>query len=335
MFKSWKNYIATCVFASGILFYTTLPGANSCCNAWFPSSCESCFSDDWNFTLDFIWWKPCLDNVDYAADVITGDDFTELNYKSLCSDWTPGVKASIGRPSFYYDWGFIGTYTFIESDKHSSIEGDEIVSPLFHPSIIGDDVFNEASASFQVCYQEWDLLATYDMSYYPRTLFTPFLGVAGIYLEQNLDLDLSNDTDSFESDWDSVYWGVGLRAGAQYQFLLTRCLRFYSVFNATLLAGEADNEYDQTTTEEIDFDDDSCCLFVSGFSILAGFLYDTSFCDVDFTLRLGYEFHQWHNIPNHRIFLGSNSAEQVSHGSNSSTRTLAYHGLFAGIGMTF
>lgn len=335
MTNTWKKIILSLI-ASGMLAAPSLKGTESFCNPLFPSYAESCFTDDFNVEIDFIFWKPCLNAIDYAAVVRPTSNGTKVHFEDICLDWTPGVHATIGRPSFFYDWGFLGSYIFCESKQHEHVHRNQgIAAPVFQIGLLPDLLFNKASASYELVYQEWDLLLTYEFCCNHGTLFTPFFGIAGIYVDQDLDVKVFSDEDHHKASWSSLYWGIGFRAGADYQLYLTRCLRLYSTFNGTLLAGEAKSKHKQSIVDRFKFKDDNCCRFVPGCFIGTGIYYDTAICDIDFTVRLGYEFRYWYNMPRNRFFSGQNARGEASNSTSSHTRILAYQGLTAGIAMTF
>jgi len=338
--KNWRKLIPFSFLAVGMLMFAPAKAHDGCCNPCISCSSECCFIDDFSIAVDFLWWKPCLDDLSYATDCEeyeSGD--TTIYYKSLCPDWEPGVRIIFGRPCFYCDWGFVASYTYFHSmDRASVFHEGKIACPLVHQYFMTykDELCDEVKAEWELCYQEWDALITYDMSCCnPCHLFQPFVGVAGLFLKQEVDLDIIDWESENEVKWSSDFWGVGLRAGIEYQYLFSRCLRFFTIVHGTMLAGSPENEHKQSFMIDLEIEDDDCCLFVPGYHIGVGFIYDTCICDVGVSARLGYEFTEWRNVPNHRIFCGDDKSVSGGHATSPNTRTIGFHGLLAGIGMTF
>lgn len=337
--KVWRNFIAYTFFA--VIALSSAPSSinGTCSNSCFSHCSEACFIDDYSIAVDFLWWKPCIDDLTYATTCEDYEGKTIIEYESCCPDWEPGVRVIFGRPCFYCDWGFVASYTYFLSDNTCCLEKDaKISSPLIHQNFTDSKsaLYDKAEAEWEMRYQEFDALITYDMSCCnPCHLFQPFVGVAGIYLEQDFDITLSVDESTYEIEWGSRLWGVGLRAGVEYQYIFSKCLRFFTLVHGTMLASQPENKTTQTFCTELVIKDDDCCLFLPGYHVGVGFILDSCICDVGFSLRVGYEFLEWRNIPNHRIFIGDNKAIEGGHATSSNIRTLGFHGLIAGLGVAF
>jgi len=321
------------------------------CNLCDRSSCDlGCV----NIDLDFLYWSPCIDDLDYATVVTPtssgGVTTTNVDHKRFCLDWEPGVRITLGLPDIFCGWGTTATYTYMGScDKRKTSFDDGIgefagvSSPLLNPAVVDNDtLYEKAKGSWDLSYHEWDLLFGHDIIRNQCHLLKPFLGVAGIYLEQEIKVDLtetSGESSEIELKWDNEYWGVGLRTGMEYAYRIKQCLSLFGKVQGTLLAGEVCNKNKQTIEigsgkEIFKFNEDDHCIFVSGYSIGTGVLYDACFCDTEFSLKLGYEFVSWHNIPNQRVYTGR-ASEELGHSTSPNTRTLGFHGLIAGVSVNF
>lgn len=342
--KKWSQKLSLAILCAGLL--ALIPNAASaylcdpCCDPCYDPCCLGGFE----VGIDFIYWKPCIDELDWGATVETENNSpvtTTVKYKSICPDWEPGIRVYFGMPEAFCDLGLAVHYTLIGSDDSSSAEESEgVVTPLQHQGPDTDSPWDEGKGTWDLCYHEWDVLLTYDISCTPCHNFKPYFGLAGIYLEQELDVELIEGSDtSGVIEWESRYWGVGLRFGSEYKYRMNQCLSIFALCEGTLLAGEADNDNKQTygtsSLQIIEIKDDDCCHFVPGFHIGAGILYDGCVCNNDFTIKLGYEFIEWRNVPNHRVFTGDNSGSESSHATSSNIRTLGFHGLMAGLYMSF
>lgn len=314
--------------------------SDDCCHPYFPCGSESCFIDDFSVAIDFLWWKPCIDDLVCATICFEEDNKTRIEYKGICPSWEPGVRVILGRPCFYCDWGFVGSYLYLQSNDYCKIKREGKVScPLIHGHFTSGykaTLCDSVKGDWEFIYQEADALITYDMSCCnPCHLFQPFVGIAALWLQQELEIKLYDHYSQGKIRWDSDFWGVGLRAGVEYQYLFSKCLRFFTLVHGTMLVGNPDNEMYQLFDSELEIIDDDCCLFIPGYHIGVGFIFDTCICDVGFSLRLGYEFLDWLNLPNHRIFCGDNNAVEGGHACSSNVRTLGFHGAHFGLAVTF
>jgi hypothetical protein len=292
-----------------------------------------------------------------AAIYVTdgGAEAPEVEYEALCPEWEPGVRIYLELPDLFCGWDLSASYTYLKSGDHASQEFDDpgpedgIISPLLYTGLAPFDGiinFEFGDQHWDLYYNEWDVLLSYDICCGGCHHFTPFFGVAGIVLDQELTAEFENTSEgaisAYDFEWKSDYWGVGLRAGAAYQFDLNCGLSIYANSHATLLAGEANSKsehfFEDLSAEAdggIEFKDDDCCHFVPGYHIAAGLAYAGCWCDWEIGARLGYEFIYWHNIPNHRVFFGGDSVAEASHSTSPHTRSIALHGLVAGVSLTF
>jgi len=337
--KKWRKTISLVFLSVGLVALTPNVANAQSCNP----CCDPC---DWNLCdqtfligADFLYWKPCIDDLDYAAVVENDNGFTDVDYKGICPDWQPGFRGYFGLPEFFCDWGLYFSYTRLECcDTHKTTFDDPdgsngITSPLIHPDLLTTNLYDEAKGHWDLTYQEWDVLFSYDISCNCCHSFSPFFGVAGVYIEQHLRAEFPND---WEVDWHSDYWGVGLRAGSEYAYRFNDCFSFFARASGTLLAGKADSRNRQEFGTDIEIKDDDCCHFVPGYHIGAGFVYEGCTCGTEWGIRIGYEFLNWHNVPNHRVFSGTDGDNaELSHSSSASTRNLGFHGLLAGVSLSF
>ena len=310
----------------------------------YPPCPMECYSVD----VDFLWWKPCIDDLEYAAVESTCDNPDDkLKYKKICPDWEPGIRVTFKMPCFYCDWGLRASWSYIKSDHSSFVHStNNILIPPLHPKIyerVTGNRIDTAKGEWHSCYHDWDILFTYDCSRGEvcsdcSHRFLPYFGVAGLFLDQKFDVkfcDLDPACGCYH--WDSDYWGVGLRLGSEYEYQFSRCFSFFLNGSGTILAGERDGKQVSTgfvASDKFTVTEDDCCHIIPGFHLGTGLIYHTAMCHYDFDFRLGYEFVAWLNVPNHRIFTESEEYGW-GHGTSSSTRTFAFHGLFAGFSFSF
>ncbi len=342
--KKWRKTISLALISVALFAFAPISVQAQNCD---PCDWNLCDLGEVKVGVDFLYWKPCIDDLDYAA-VVENGSIIEIDYKNIDPDWEPGVRAWVYFPNLFCDFGLRASYTFIESNASDSVEDeDNITTPLAHLGIDETQLtsatsvlWDEAEGHFQLTYHEWDVLLSSDISCHECHHFKPFFGLAGIVLDQQLKVELEEDGDTDEIKWDSDYWGVGLRAGTKYYYNISDCLGFYASAHGTILAGEADSTNDQDFADNVKIKDNKTCHVIPGYHIGTGFVYETCMCDWEIFFKLGYEFLVWHNVPNHRVFVSgvegtASNPGWFSHSSSPSTRTLAFHGLSAGLGVSF
>ncbi|NGX43086.1 MAG: hypothetical protein K940chlam7_01377 [Chlamydiae bacterium] len=360
--EKWRNKLSLAILSFGLMALTpnfaSAQYYDSCCEPYYNSCCDPCEWDpcacrEFEVGVDFLYWKPYVDNLNYGVIY----DRDRAKFKKMCPDWEPGVRVMLASPNAYCGWELRGSWTYIESDDSSQTKAGEeewVTSPLIHNAMILElgeeaDLFKKVEGSWNARYHEWDILASYNISCKECHFFQPFFGVAGIFLDQDLKVEASGTISDITSEakvkWDSEYWGVGLRAGTHYEYHFSNCMRFFANAYGTILAGEATIKNDQFIEQisgtgenivERGFkDSENCHQMVPGYHLATGFIYDTCWCNWDFSFRLGYEFMNWHNIPNHRVFSGDDLNAGIGHSSSETTRTLGFHGLLAGLSVGF
>ena len=352
--KKWSHFFLALTFCFGV--FSTVEAGNCCdpCQCP-PANCGGCGVE---IGAEFLYTKFCFDDFDYAY-ILTGQsealfEQSDIEYKKLCLDYEPGVRAWLG----FGNKGCIGMtlgYTYLSAKENDYLEGSvdsEIGSTFLHPYLVAQtDGFDLIAVEWENFYHEGQVVFGSEISCGQCHQFKPYIGVAGIYLEQKFDLDLSNLNAELAGDeagveWESQYWGVGLRFGSEYNYKFDQCFGFFGKFNASLLVGEnkaENNQYlvslaEEAAVTELNFIEKDKCHFVPGCSVGVGFSMTPDICGSgsSFSLRVGYEFQAWYNIPNHRTFSGDNvEINEIAYSDSASTRTWGSHGLFAGVQIGF
>lgn len=352
--KTLKQTFNIVALSAGLI--ALAPGAVSAENNCCYDPCESRCWDfgSFEFGVDFLYWKPCVSDVDFVG-IQTKDNDPYFRYKirSIDTDWEPGVRASLKIPSCTCDWDVEASYTYIESRNTESRKVKPADGDMYqvntHPAVAfpRNDL---AKGSWNAEYQEWELLFSYNLHNSNCHRLSGFFGVAGIEFDQKLKIRLAfeNGDELVDNHWRGDYWGVGFRAGSDYQYSFSDCISFFTRAHASILAGEPKNvkqnfkhTFEGQTIDSLRTSDDNRCQIVPGYNIAAGFAYNTSYCDTEWSLRVGYQFLQWFNLPRHRTYYGSggNILDQagvvLSTSSASTGRSLGMHGLTAGISVAF
>lgn len=339
---------------------------DSCCE----QSCDPCSFTGVEVGADFLYWKPCVDELDFVAVESTAsftedgipETHTSLRYKDICQGWEPGVRVRIALPDCWCDWTLSGSYTWINLKNSNSLDllDDEdltenaalisgsIRSPLLHGSFAS--VLPEFFAGWEIAkgrldttYQTWDALFSYDVVCNRCNILSPFFGVEGLILNQELKAyyleSLDSEINKAVFDWSSDYFGVGLKVGTDYTYNLFDCLKVFARASGSLVVGNDCAESNQAVflgaasqtinVRSLSYKDDDKFIIVPGYHLQLGVLYESCYCGMDFGIRLGWEFVNWHNVPNHRVFpsdVDVNNALSTS----PTVRTLGFQGFLAG-----
>ena len=366
--KKWNNKLSLAFLSLGLLAIT--PSAASA-QGWYGDSCNPCSNpcqDPCNdccgfggFELgaDFLWWKTCVDDLDVGYSLV--DDVNSLHsnrsyhYKTICPDWEPGVRVFLAKPDLWCNWVLEGSYTYIkptQSKSFTSPADGSIYSSLSDDLTairVGSDL-EKIHANWKATYQTFDVLLGYPLEFCQCQHFTPYFGIAGLFLDQSLNSRGNYASDSliaadyFRTHWKSDLWAVGLKLGTAYEYALCDGFKLIANGSATIVAGEAKNHntssyFDNTGTPfeyTNSYHDDESCHCIPGWHLQAGALYETCWCDWELFFRVGYEFVQWYNVPNARRFFYANGENEFEARSTSpSTSEFGFNGLFLGAGVKF
>lgn len=329
----------------------------SCCN--YVDSCSYGCDRQCSIEIgaEFLYRKVCLDefNWAFARTETTEANVTsiDLSYERLCLDDEPGVRAWLGfQPAGKESLGIYFGYVYLSGSKNDSIQqsfGNTIGTTVMHYGLFQESAgFTDIAVDWRNQYHEGEVVLGSSAFCGKNHVFLPYFGAAGIYLEQKFALDLSDPDlvfagDAGAVDWESQYWGVGLRFGSHYKYQLGSCLAFIGRFNASLLVGENKFHNFQSVifsseAEELrlNISGKNKCHVVPGYSLGAGFAIEPEICGCTLSLRVGYEFNEWYNIPKHRTFSGESTVDgEVAYSDSASNRTWGSHGLFAGLSFAF
>lgn len=344
----WNKKLGLVFLNLGLLTVTpNFANADSC----YDPCCDPCSFGGFEIGADFLYWKPCVDNLDYVyyfegeTTSASTPSITERHsgYKSVCLDWEPGFRIRVAKDDVWCDWRLSASYTWLNinnsatSTKLGVTDGEFLISPLF---TFFDDFlqnFEVIKGKYDTSYNTWDVLFSYDISCNRCHTFSPFWGVEGLIFNQELsaigfaDVTIDN-VDVLAAKWTSDYFGVGLKLGTDYVFQMLDCLKLYASASGSITVGNHDNklvntEYDASGNITIDtFKSDDNCQFVPGYHLAVGVLYESDMCGCDYGFRLGWESTEWRNVSNPRQFALFGS---------SNTSTVGFHGLVAGLDFSF
>jgi hypothetical protein len=350
------------IFTLTVLLLTTLAPKEAsarCSNEWFGcvSFMQPCYTEIFTFGADFLWWKPCFDDIDFAGTrtTVTENNITrtDWDYKKICPEWRPGFRLNFDYPSLicWCNIGFNASYTYVDMDQKNSVHGSDNFYFVLQPGLAHQEIgSNPIHAKWDMRYQSWDSLFYFNYCCADSLYITPSIGVAGMLLDQALETEGQSWLENMQVvqalavvKWKSHLSGIGIKSGLNFNYVYNHCLTFYGFTNGTILAARSHTTNRQRlyfTIGETDlvgvikFKDHKCSRCVPGFHLGLGAKSTFRLCGFPLTGKIGYEFLQWYNIPKHRTFESGDYMEGMTR-SAFTTRTFGFHGLFAGIDFIF
>jgi hypothetical protein len=310
---------------------------------------------DYSIGVDFLWWKPSIDDIDFAAtrSESSENNVTDIDYhhKGICPEWGPGVRVTFDYPDLYSlcRLGMNASYTYISQDQSHSAHDIENIFILLFPGVAERDVGeNPIFGKWAMQYQSWDAMFYFNCCCNDRFYITPSIGVAGIILDQEVTTKARSAMlqSEFPVDvrikWKSHLMGVGIKTGLHANYLYNRCLTFYGFANGSILSSRSHSRNNQSFEFDngnipfltrLDFKDHNCSKSVSGFHVGVGATGTFCLWGYPVAARVGYEFLQWYNVPKQRVY--SEDITTALGQSSTTTRTFGFHGPFAGVVLSF
>ncbi len=302
--------------------------------------------------VDFIYWKPCLNDLDYAikfdTDPNTTNTTSQGRYEYLNHDFEPGFRVYGLKKDIWCGWDVWGSYTWLLANTSESlippVPNGVIFSTLDHGGLdIGGITQIDASHSFR--YQSFDVLFRYEFNCFgPCNSLIPFWGIEGIKIDQDTDSfavgSFGGNSATYKVHWDSEVLALGLKVGTEYWYSICNGFKWFTNASLSVVGGSNDTVNTQRrdilesipNNEEYKFTNctDIC---LPGCHLMAGLSYEKDWCGMLLRARIGYEFLDWWNIPQIRRFFNDGNEFGISTGAVGSN--LALHGLFVGLDAGF
>ena len=318
------------------------------------ASCSDLCSG-WDVGADFLWWKTCENNADFAVlfdhNPFLSNTTASGNFIDLKHDWAPGYRVYAEKKSLFCNLNLYGSYTHFQADDSGSIStlGGFLFSTLSDAGFndFAPGTINTVKARHKLRYQTFDVLLSYDCCLCNAQLFSPFFGIEGLKLNESWHSTilgtLSGQPGEETINWCSNYEAIGLKVGAQYEYALSCGLNLFAIGSLSLLAG-SDSSRNCQVTSTLDSQlqnpvslaenfKENECLCQPGAHIAFGFSYNKCVCGKTVGVRIGYEFTDWWNVPTIRHFNAAGEATGIS--TSSAGSNLVLHGLFAGLDVGF
>ena len=299
------------------------------------------------------------------------DNPRQINYRGICPSWEPGFRVGLRKEEAWKCFNLDFMYTWYQSQDSASAHGESgkrIAATLLPPRFIDlkstfsdDTFFDTGKGKWNLDYQAFDILFSYPLQLCQSNIFSPFFGVSLLKMNQQIRGEyIDSEVDSEESfitvntlarsKWKSDYKAAGLKIGSCYSFEICKGLNLFAAGSACLLIGHSDTNSRfsffqerrfgptipevETETAYMKVKDDDCCHFVPEFNIKAGFTYEGNMCECDWTLRVGYEFIMWQNMPTYRRFHDIETG-LIADSNRVNVGTIGFHGLTVGLGLSY
>ncbi len=263
---------------------------------------------------EFLWMKPSEEGLEYAIDQdnttateglafpVTNGKVKGFSRDSDEWDWRPGFRVGFGFYAMHDFWNVTGNWTYfrIKADSEITKGGTGVLLPLWWPPQSGAGIANDvlnASSRWSGDYNTMDVMIgkPYHVSRY--FISNPMFGVRAAFIDQDYliryfqfqierDVHLKND-----------FWGVGLRAFYEGQFLLGSGWNIYGKVALALLFGKFDiseqSEHPNTALE-YNYVEDFYSVQPNA-EIGIGISWNRFFNKNQYQVfvKVGYEFHQW------------------------------------------
>ena len=317
--------------------------------AAFDDVCDfrsSAFSSNAGF-CEYLLLKPCVDDLDFALkssqDVVT-EEHPEGNgkFQKLDPGWKSGFRFGMSKNAIVQNFGLSFQYMYVKGEETKTVFRDEgsLAATLVHLGNVTVNSFNpnEAKAKWTLRFQSFDVFLNHPIAYEECTVFTPYFGAEGLIIHQMIKSEFIELTQSMKSRWESDSFGVGIVIGTRFDWHWLECFNFFADVSARIIRQVSDMddhfriELNASADQNFKFRYDEC-LITSGYRMAFGFEFMQEFCNLLLNIDVGYEFMSFSNIPNPRRYVTGGDGLPVS--TSPSTSSLGWHGIFAGMRISF
>ncbi|CRX38636.1 Lpg1974 family pore-forming outer membrane protein [Estrella lausannensis] len=167
-----------------------------CTPACAPVTTDCC---SFEVGLDTLYWKPCVDDLDYAAKVhgtvSNIDTPLHVDYKSVCPEWEPGYRIFLKKENAWKSFNLSLSYTWLnadDSERSHAGNGERIAAVGLHPLLVdavdqNSNYFDFARGKWELTYQTFDILLSHPFRCGSCHTITPFFGVEIVKFDQEWD----------------------------------------------------------------------------------------------------------------------------------------------------
>lgn len=360
--KEWKSTLTKVICGLSFLSLTPSIAQSQCQTDCCVQQCNPCCCTGGHYEagLDYLYWKACAQNVDFAAIKKTHVDLNDgtvsnLKFQTLCPEYRSGFRAWLELPRFYCNWGIAGEFIFYGSKTSKTVkvdpnDDDIAILETFNEGELGA-LWGQTEGSYDLIYKSLDVLLTYQFDSCCGHHFKPFFGTTVLILEHNTKSHsefpksgttlnpgepLLSNTNSAETS----YWGMGLKLGLDYKYNLCSGLSLIANGAGMIVTGHKGLEFDQELINASHqkfpwkFHDHRVYYTIPGFHLAVGAQYEMDFACRKIGARIGYEVTEWFRTLSDRRY-NSNVYVAQAFASSATRRNLILHGMFAGLEVKF
>ncbi len=281
-----------------------------------------CVSRGWDahLTVDFIYWTAREDNLEFAykESVQTLGNATTVTSKgrTFDPDWNfrPGFKIGFGILQDHDGWDVYANYTWFRGrSTKKTVTSDSPATERISP--VGGVTAAGGLSSIEKMSANWDLdFNTVDLEL-GRNFFIskylklrPHFGLKGSWIDQDYTVDTTGSFDTMSSLGQSKNeidtWGIGIRAGLDTAWHMTRCFSFlgdiavsalWERFEVNGKASNAPSIVGANTPITLLNVENNFFTVKPVVELLIGFRWETWFCcdSYHFSLDAGWEIQWW------------------------------------------
>lgn len=297
------------------------------------------------FEGSWLLWKPCLSGVNAAATVTQSGSDKSVKYHDFDPDWQNGFRVGINTPNMFRSWGIALNYSRmnISSLEKQFFENNDanngIVSSLIAQGAGFPNTWGSGREHLDLLYQDWNLLISYNLRCNKHT-FTPYFGLAGLYLTEKIKGTFTGTDQSLKTSWSLSFSSIGFRTGTKYNYAFSDCFGFYADASLAML----ENVDKITSTQTLDGEggektfpitENNCRHQIYGHRLAAGLKYKGVVCCWTYNMHLGYELASWYKLPQPRVLFGGQNAIHLGQTTSTRGAEITFHGLVWGCLVTF
>lgn len=294
---------------------------------------------------EVLLWQSSEDDLNYALKSESQTGVQNGHIKSPDFDWDWGVRLGLGIKLPHDQWDLFFNYTYVHAHAHGSTSASSggAVFPIMMAPFGQPPNFFVEKAHFH-----WDATLNIGDIELGRNCFVgkllsirPFMGVRGLTIDQDIDVDYRGGTAVPGNDEDQVrntndFWGVGLRIGADTLWALGAGWGIYGNGAASLVSGKFD-VHEKEKLEESDVtrlnltaDTDSVIAIAE---LALGIQWDKLFSKdrYHFGIKFGWEFNVFFDQNRLMRFINSDLPGAIS----TSNGDLSFQGLTFGFRFDF
>ncbi len=303
--------------------------------------CDLCH-DGWSVHADWLYWKTRKCDLIYVFDLRSQLPIRGKG-KKVKPEYESGVRIVLYKKCNDWDFGVRYTHFFDESDT-SKDSSNRLGPTLLHPTDLArvNNLVSFARSKYEVDLNIVDLEASKKWNVNCDGNSSLFGGVKFAFIDQERDTLYSKDTSpSSNSKRSEVKEKIdmdayGLYIGAKGCWKVCEGFGVFGSASVGALLGRFDRSLKEEDLKDnrtdVDVDDDGHYCIVNHFEFAAG--VDYRVCDFgcgDWTISVGYEFHNWTNIPGWIRFVDDITTSAITEQIGS----FGFDGLFVRLNAAF